>query len=50
MYAAAAEIGFAVPLIVIGLLPHVLPARGFRTAAWVAIAFLFMVLIHLTSE
>ena len=50
VFAAAAEIGFAVPLLVIGLLPRVLPARGFRTAAWVAVAFLFMVLIHLTSE
>jgi len=50
VFAAAAEIGFAVPLLVIGLLPRVLPARGFRAAAWVAIAFLVMLLIHLTGE
>ena len=50
VFAAAAEIGFAVPLIVIGLLPRVLPARGFQTATWVAIAFLVMLLIHLTGE
>jgi len=50
VFVAAAEIGFAVPLIVIGLLPRVLPARGFRAAAWVAIAFLMMLLIHLMGE
>ncbi len=50
VFVAAAEIGFAVPLIVIGLLPRVLPARGFRAAAWVAIAFLVMLLIHLMGE
>jgi len=50
VFTAAAEIGFAVPLIVIGLLPRVLPAQGFRAAAWVAIAFLVMLLIHLTGE
>jgi len=50
VFAAAAEIGLAVPLLVIGLLPRILPARGFRAAAWVAIAFLVMLLIHLTGE
>jgi len=50
VFAAAAEIGFAVPLIVIGLLRRVLPARSFQTATWVVIAFLVMLLIHLTSE
>jgi len=50
VFAAAAEIGLVVPLLVIGLLPRVLPARSFRAAAWVAIAFLVMLLIHLTGE
>jgi len=50
VFAAAAEVGFAVPLIVVGLLPRILPIRSFRPAAWVFIGFLAMLLIHFTVE
>jgi len=50
VFAAAAELGFAMPLIIVGLLPRVLPARSFRPAAWVFIGFLAMLLIHFLVE
>jgi len=50
VFAAAAEVGFAVPLIVVGLLPRILPTRSFQPAAWVFIGFLAMLLIHFTVE
>ncbi len=50
VFAAAAELGFAMPLIIVGLLPRILPAQSFRPAAWGVIGFLAMLLVHFLVE
>jgi len=50
VFAAAAELGFAIPLVIAGVLPRILPAQGFRPGAYVGLAFLAMLLIHFTVE
>jgi hypothetical protein len=50
VFASAAEMGFALLFLIVGILPRLMPFGSQRWAAWAALGLLLMLLVHFTVE